>query len=195
MSQIAARTGRPHGIRGEVTVEVRTDDPDARFVPGAVFATEPDIGPLTLERARWHRDRLMLTFAEIADRTRAEEIRNTLLLVDDEDAGSEDDAWQVEELIGLAVHHAVEEAGPADGGPAEDDEPAYAAGELIGTVTDLTVGAVQDLLHIETTAGEEALVPFVEEIVPVVDTEARIVLLTPPPGLLPDGGADAEDRA
>ncbi|WP_291792348.1 ribosome maturation factor RimM [Brevibacterium sp.] len=179
MSQIVARTGKPHGIRGEVTVEVRTDDPEARFVPGAVFTTEPDIGELTLARARWHRERLMLTFEEVADRTRAEEIRNTLLHVDEEDAAAEDDAWQVEELVGLAVHYAVE-----DDADAEDEEIPYAAGELIGRVTDLTVGAVQDLLHVETTAGAEVLVPFVEEIVPVVDLEEGLVLLTPPPGLI-----------
>ncbi|MCT4574488.1 ribosome maturation factor RimM, partial [Bacillus thuringiensis] len=74
-----ARLGKPHGIRGEVTVEVRTDEPDERFVPGAVFSTEPDVGPLTLSRARWHRERLLLTFDEVADRNRAEEIRNTLI--------------------------------------------------------------------------------------------------------------------
>ena len=167
MSQIAARLGKPHGIRGEVTVEVRTDDPDARFVPGAVFETDPDIGALTLERARWHRDRLLLTFAEVADRTRAEEIRNTLLLVDAADDEVEDDAWSVDELVGLEVH--------------------LAAGGAVGTVADLTVGAVQDLLHVRTPDGREVLVPFVEEIVPEVDLETGRVLLTPPPGLLEDG--------
>lgn len=172
MSQIAARLGKPHGIRGEFTVEVRTDDPDARFVPGAVFTTDPDIGELTLERARWHRDRLLLTFAEIADRTRAEEVRNTLLLVDSADDVVEDDAWSVDELVGLAVVLA------ADGTP-------------VGTVSDLTVGAMQDLLHVDTPAGDEVLVPFVEEIVPEVDLEAGRALLTPPPGLLP-GDEDDE---
>lgn len=167
MSQIAARLGKPHGIRGEVTVEVRTDDPDARFVPGAVFETDPNIGELTLERARWHRDRLLLTFAEVTDRTRAEEIRNTLLLVDAADDEVEDDAWSVDDLVGLEVH--------------------LAAGGAVGTVADLTVGAVQDLLHVRTPDGREVLVPFVEEIVPEVDLETGRVLLTPPPGLLEDG--------
>lgn len=175
MSQVAARLGRPHGIHGEVTVEVRTDDPDARFVPGAVFATDPDIGELTLERARWHRDRLLLTFAEIPTRTRAEEVRNTLVLVDAEDDEVEDDAWSVDELRGLEVH--------------------LAAGGRVGTVTDLVVGVMQDLLQVETTAGDDVLVPFVEEIVPEVDVETGRILLTPPPGLVDDGKSDgtAED--
>ncbi|GAA4513103.1 ribosome maturation factor RimM [Brevibacterium yomogidense] len=172
MSQVAARLGKPHGIHGEVTVEVRTDDPDARFVAGAVFTTDPDIGELTLERARWHRDRLLLTFEEVPTRTRAEEVRNTLILVDAEDDEVEDDAWTVEELRGLEVH--------------------LAAGGLVGTVTDLTVGVMQDLLHVETVEGEGVLVPFVEEIVPEVDVETGRVLLTPPPGLI--DGDETDDR-
>lgn len=91
MSTVVARLGKPHGIRGECTVEVRTDAPEERFVPGAVFSTEPDIGALTLSRARWHRDRLLLTFEEIADRTRAEEVRNTLISV--AETLEDDDAW------------------------------------------------------------------------------------------------------
>ncbi len=173
MSQVVARLGKPHGIRGEVTVEVRTDDPESRFVPGAVFTTDPDIGPLTLERARWHRDRLLLTFDEVGDRSRAEEVRNTEILIDGADDEVEDDAWRVEELVDLAVH--------------------LTDGTRVGTVTDLTVGVMQDLLHMRTMAGEDVLVPFVEEIVPEVDLDQRRVLLTPPPGLIDAG--DAEDDA
>src|SRR5699024_8795022 len=135
--------------------------------PGAVFETDPNVGELTLERARWHRDRLLLTFAEVTDRTRAEEIRNTLLLVDAADDEVEDDAWSVDELVGLEVH--------------------LAAGGAVGTVADLTVGAVQDLLHVRNRDGREVLVPFVEELVPEGALETRRVLLTPPPGLLEDG--------
>lgn len=175
MSQVVARLGKPHGIHGEVTVEVRTDDPESRFVLGAVFTTVPDIGVLTLERARWHRDRLLLTFEEVGDRSRAEQVRNTEILVDGADDVVEDDAWRVEELVDLAVH-------------LED-------GTRVGTVTDLTVGVMQDLLHMKTTAGEDVLIPFVEEIVPEVDLEQRSVLLTPPPGLIDAGDAEDDETA
>lgn len=171
MSQVVARTGKPHGIRGEVTVEVRTDDPDARFVPGAVFATDPDIGALTLARARWHRDRLLLTFDEVADRTRAEEIRNTLLLVDASDDEDDEDAWFVEDLVGARV---------------------VVDGREIGEVSDLTSNPAQDLLHISLDAGGEALVPFVSEIVPEVDVEGGRIVCTPPPGLLEVGDEDSD---
>lgn len=166
MSQVVARLGKPHGIRGEFTVEVRTDDPDERFLVGSEFATEPDIGTLTLTRARWHRDRLLLTFAEITDRTRAEEVRNTLISVEAED-DDDDSAWYVADLIGLDV--------------VED-------GAVIGTVADVINNPAQDLLEITLSAGAEALVPFVEEIVPHVDIDAGTITITPPAGLLPQDG-------
>ena len=162
MSQVVARLGKPHGIRGEVTVEVRTDDPDERFVTGAVFATEPDIGTLTLARARWHRDRLLLTFDQVTDRNRAEEIRNTLILIDTS-ADDDEDAWYIEDLIGAEV---------------------YRGDERIGTVAEVTPGAAQDLIHVQLTAGGEALIPFVEEIVPVVDLEHNRIEIDPPAGLI-----------
>ena len=180
MSTVVARMGKPHGIRGEVTVEVRTDDPEDRFVPGASFATDPDIGTLTLRTARWHRDRLLLSFAEITDRTRAEEVRNTLLVLTGDEADTvEDEAWYVEDLV---------------------DAEVFVAGERIGTVTAVTGTPAQDLLVIDHVAGHEVLVPFVTAIVPVVDLEAGRVELTPPPGLLelldePDDAAPAATPA
>ena len=46
---VVARIGRPHGLRGEVTVEVRTDDPAKRLAPGSTLRTDPVArGPLTV---------------------------------------------------------------------------------------------------------------------------------------------------
>ncbi len=166
MSQVVARLGKPHGIRGEFTVEVRTDDPDERFLVGSEFSTQPDIGTLTLTRARWHRDRLLLTFAEISDRTRAEEVRNTLISVEADDS-DDDSAWYVADLIGLDV--------------IENDT-------VIGKVADVINNPAQDLLEITLDSGAEALIPFVEEIVPHVDIDSGTVTITPPAGLLPQDG-------
>ena len=79
---VVGRIGRPHGVRGEVTVEVRTDDPDLRFAPGAVLRTDPvDRGPLTVAGRRWHREVLLLTIEGVESREAAEELRNTELHV------------------------------------------------------------------------------------------------------------------
>ncbi len=74
---------RAHGIRGEVLVAVRTDEPDVRFVPGAVLATEPPgPGPLTVAAARWHTGRLLVAFEGVRDRNAAQDLRGTLLILD-----------------------------------------------------------------------------------------------------------------
>lgn len=159
---VIARLGKPHGIKGEFTVEVRTDRPDERLVPGQTYSTDPDIGELTLKSARWHRDRLLLTFDEVLDRSRAEEIRNTLILSDQEEEEDEDDAWYLEDLIGLEVFE----------GEAQ-----------VGEIVDVTNGVGQDLLHMKHVDGHEVLIPFVTPIVPEVDVEAGWVRVTPPAGL------------
>lgn len=166
MSTVVARLGKPHGIKGEFTVEVRTDAPEERFVTGAVFTTDPDVGTLTLSRARWHRDRLLLTFEEVPDRNRAEEIRNTLLLAEFAEAEDADDEWLIEDLVDAVV---------------------VVAGEEIGRVASVTPGAAQDLLTVRVTAtGAEVLVPFVSQIVPEVDVEAGRIVVDPPAGLFED---------
>ncbi|RAC08476.1 ribosome maturation factor RimM, partial [Burkholderia multivorans] len=157
MDLVVARLGKPHGIRGEFTVEVRTDRPDERLVPGMTYATDPDIGELTLTSARWHRDRLLLAFDEVPDRTRAEEIRNTLLLAEQDDEADDEEAWLLDDLIGLK---------------------AFVGDEQVGEIVDVTNGTAQDLLHLRHTDGHEVLIPFVTEIVPEVDTDAGRIALT-----------------
>lgn len=177
-----ARLGRPHGIRGEVTVELFTDDPEGRFVPGTEFVTEPAAnGPLTVTSARWNKGTLLLGFDAVRDRNRAEELRGTYLFVDSdelEDDG-EDEGWYEHELLGLEVR---------------------VGDEKVGTVAELRTMPVQDLLVIRTVDGRDVLIPFVDEIVPEIDPEEGYVLLTPPPGLLelnaePEGPAPSGDEA
>ncbi|MBP6997629.1 MAG: ribosome maturation factor RimM [Phycicoccus sp.] len=165
---LIARIGRPHGLRGEVTVQAHTDDPQGRFAPGTVFDTQATPGSgvpraLTLRTARLHREIWLLGFDEIPDRTGAESLRGTQLLgpadeVDDDEGYYEDD------LVGLTAF------GPS--------------GQALGEVTALTVGAAQDLLTLRLADGREALIPFVEAIVPLVDIEGGRIVIDPPAGLL-----------
>lgn len=166
MEALVARIGKAHGLRGEVTVQVHTDVPDERFEPGTVFVTEPaDAGPLTLHRARLHNGIWLLTFDEAADRTAAEGLRGTRLLLDvADDADDAEDGWYESDLVGLAAL-------------APD-------GTRLGTVAELRNRPAQDLLVLDLERGTRALVPFVEAIVPTVDVEAGHVVVDAPPGLL-----------
>ena len=179
---------RAHGIRGEVLVAVRTDEPDVRFVPGAVLATEPPgRGPLTVAAARWHTGRLLVAFEGVRDRNAAEDLRGTLLILDSAQIPSPDDPDEFydHQLIGLGV--------------------VTAAGEPVGVVTDVLHHG-QDLLVVRRDgrpgtsgaqglagpAAGEALVPFVGAIVTDVDVAAGRLVIDPPPGLLdPDEAIEA----
>jgi len=163
---VVGRIARAHGIGGEVAVDVRTDSPDVRFAPGSVIDTEPaESGPLTVERARWHSGRLLVAFAGVSDRTAAEALRNTLLVVDSASSPStDDDEFWDHDLVDLA-------AVATDGSP-------------LGTVTDVLHPPGSDLLVVRRPDGAELLIPFVREIVPTVDLDARKVVVDPPDGLL-----------
>jgi len=177
MQLVVGRVGRPHGIRGEVTVQVHTDDPDLRFAAGSALATEPAArGPLTVSASRWHSGRLLITFAGYADRDQAEDLRGTLLLMDSSEVGpaADPDEFQDYQLIGLDV--------------------LTRAGEPVGVVTDVLHHG-QDLLVIRPPGGGaareqgEVLVPFVAAIVPEVDVAAGRLVIDPPPGLLELGAS------
>ncbi|MGN8129234.1 ribosome maturation factor RimM [Paenarthrobacter sp. 22069] len=159
-----ARIGKPHGIRGEVTVQVLTDAPEDRFVPGTEFVVEPaTAGPLTVSSARWNKDILLLGFEEVADRNTAETLRGAKLFIETEELDEDDDeGWYEHELVGLEARVGT---------------------QVVGKVSALNTMPVQDLLLVTTPEGAEILVPFVEQIVPEVNIEEGFILLTPPDGL------------
>src|SRR5215472_2264858 len=104
MQLVVGRVGRPHGLRGEVTVEVRTDDPDQRFAAGASLMTVPeDRGPLTVAAARWHSGTLLVSFAGCEDRASAEALRDTVLAIESDALAPLPDPAEFydHELIGL----------------------------------------------------------------------------------------------
>jgi len=175
MRVIVGRIGRPHGIRGEAVIGVRTDEPDLRFAVGASLdasssADEDDDARgerLTVASARWHSGQLLVAFAGITDRTAAGELTGSWLSVDSSQlpAISDPDEFRDHELIGLSVR--------------------TPAGEAVGVVTDV-LHYGQDLLVVRRadSRGEECLVPFVKAIVPEVDVPGGVLVIDPPPGLL-----------
>jgi 16S rRNA processing protein RimM len=169
---IVGRIGRPHGIRGEVVIGVRTDEPDLRFAVGATLdaterADEPADGQLTVASARWHSGQLLVGFAGVTDRTAAGELTGRWLSMDSSQLPEigDPDEFRDHELIGLSVR--------------------TCAGEPVGVVADV-LHPGQDLLVVRRTDGQEGeyLVPFVKAIVPEVDVQGGVVVIDPPPGLL-----------
>lgn len=169
MLVVVGRIVRPHGIRGEVAVDVRSDDPADRFATGAKLFTSPDTGPLTIEYARPHRsggrNRLLVAFEEVPDREAAEQMRGVELLVNaDKLAALEDpDEFYDHQLVGL---HAV---------TADDQQ--------LGEVVRVDHPPGNDLLVLRTPQGGQALVPFVAAIVTEVDLVGARLVMAPPPGL------------
>ncbi|MET9321853.1 ribosome maturation factor RimM [Streptomyces sp. NPDC003038] len=169
MQLVVARIGRAHGIKGEVTVEVRTDEPEQRLGPGAVLQTEPaSAGPLTIETGRVHSGRLLLRFAGVKDRTGAEALRNVLLIadVDPTEMPAEPDEYYDHQLMDLDV--------------------VLADGTEVGRITEISHLPSQDLFIVERPDGSEVMIPFVEEIVAEIDLEEQRCVITPPPGLIDD---------
>jgi 16S rRNA processing protein RimM len=172
MSIVLARIGKPHGLRGEVTVQLHTDEPERRFAVGQVLDTEAARGSgvprqLTIRSTRVHNGIWLLTFEEVPDRTGAEGLRGTRLVLDEAAAATDhpnhndEEAWSEDDLLGLEVR-----------------DP---AGEVLGQVTGLEVGAAQDRLVVELTDGVTAYVPFVAAIVPAIAEDH--VVVDAPPGL------------
>ncbi|AWW37315.1 MULTISPECIES: ribosome maturation factor RimM [Streptomyces] len=177
MQLVVARIGRAHGIKGEVTVEVRTDEPELRLGPGAVLTTDPaSVGPLTIESGRVHSGRLLLRFAGVLDRTGAEALRNTLLIadVDPDEMPEDEDEYYDHQLIDLDV--------------------VTVDGTEIGRITEISHLASQDLFIVERPDGSEVMIPFVEEIVTEIDLAEQRAVVDPPPGLIDDRAEIASSR-
>ena len=174
---VIARIGKPHALRGEVTVQLHTDDPEERLVPGAVFDTRAEPGSgvprqLTLATTRVHRGIWLLGFEEIPDRTGAESLRGTRIVLPEGAGGDEgDEGWYEDDLVGLTAR--------------------MPEGDAVGEVVALELGAAQDRLVLRRPDGSEVLVPFVEAIVPEVDPGVGRLVVDAPPGLL-DLGAKEE---
>lgn len=174
------RLTKPHGLKGGLKLELFTDNPALRFVPGAQFHLQVPTDSewfgrtITMRELRWFNESPVGFFTEVPDRTAAESIVRAILWIDEQavDEGEEDDAWYDHQLVGLDV---VREA---------------AAGlEVLGKVAEVRHFPAQDLLVVTTPAGT-VLVPFVEAIVPRVDIEAGTVLVTPPAGLFDESEAE-----
>ena len=174
------RLTKAHGLKGAIKVELFTDDPGRRFVPGAVFTLQvPTSSPwhgktLELIELKWYNSHPVAFFKDIGDRTTAESVIKAILWVDQDltEESGEDDAWFDHQLVGLTV---------------------LRDGVKVGTVARVDHLPAQDLIAVKVASGDEVLVPFVKAIVTNVDVKAGTMTVDPPIGLfeeLPDDEAD-----
>ncbi|KAA1251759.1 ribosome maturation factor RimM [Mycobacterium simiae] len=173
MELVVGRVVKAHGVTGEVVVEVRTDDPDTRFAPGATLRAKKsrDRGEgcsFVIDSVRDHGARLLVRLAGVADRDAADALRGSVFVIDSDQLPpiDEPDTYYDHQLTGLRVR----------------------------TTTGQDVGVVGEVLH--TAAGEllavrsaespqnEVLVPFVSAIVTSVSLDDGILEIDPPEGLL-----------
>jgi 16S rRNA processing protein RimM len=160
------RIGRPHGVRGDVVVGVRTDEPELRFARGSRLDTDPaEAGPLTVAGSKWHSGELLVRFEGVSDRDAAAELRGTWLTVDSATIAppADPDEFRDADLVGLSVR--------------------TADGTHVGTVDDV-LHSGQDVLVIKSPDGREFMVPFVKPLVPDVDVKSGFLVINPPEGLL-----------
>lgn len=175
------RLVKAHGLKGAIKLELYTDDPDGRFVPGATFTLQvPESSPwhgklLTVREFRWMNSHPVAFFDGVEDRSAAEELIRAILWIDEDaqSASAEEDAWFDHQLVGLDV---------------------VRDGAVVGRVARVEHLPAQDLLIVRV-GDDEVLVPFVKAIVPEVDVPGGRVVVTPPPGLFEDLADEPDDES
>jgi 16S rRNA processing protein RimM len=168
LTLVVGRIVKPHGVRGELVVEVRTDSPEQRFQAGSVLGVrrgEQEVDTLTLTGVRPHSGRMLVCVDGVETRNAAEELRGALLTVraDELEATGDPDEFYDHQLEGLQVVHV--------------------AGGDVGVLHEVVHTPGGELLAVRAEDGRELLVPFVSEIVPEVDLKAGRIVVNPPEGL------------
>ena len=160
---VVGRIGPAHGLKGELFVEPRTDEPGRRFAPGQTLRTPT--GSLTVAGSRTHSGKLVVRFEEIDGRNEAEAVRGTELtcLIDPAELPEDPEEFYDHQLVGLRVE--------------------TTDGEVVGELERVEHGAAQDLLVIRTPE-REVLFPFVSVFVPEVDVRGGRIVIDDRPGIL-----------
>lgn len=159
---VVGRITRAHGLRGEVAVEVRSDNPQ-RFADGAVVLTDT-ARELTIERAHRHGGRLLVKFRGIDDRTAADSLRGASLVVPE--------SW-------------LPELPPGEYWPfqLEGCELVTESGRTLGVVSDVIPNPANDLWVAVDAAGAETIVPAIGDVVVDVDVADKRIVVRDVPGL------------
>ena len=171
MDLVVGRLGRPHGVHGEISVEVRTDEPELRFAKGSKLSLKENQQLLTVLESRWHQEKMLVKFEEITDRDQANDIKGKTLVIeiDPNSIETKKDQYYEFQLTGLKVIDKNK--------------------ETLGQIKEVITGLAQDLLVVATVDKKEVLVPFVKQIVINVDLNQKLITMDPPLGLFDEENA------
>jgi 16S rRNA processing protein RimM len=159
---VVGRIGRAHGVLGEATIEVRTDDADLRFAVGNAVTLE-NSKKLIIKSSRWHNQVLLLSFDGITDRNQIEELRDQLISTEVDTSAMAPGEYHYQQLIGSQVF--------------------LQSGDQVGVVGEIVKLPGQDLLSVDK-GGSQVLVPMVKQIIISIDVAAKKIVINPPEGLL-----------
>ena len=162
MQLVVGRIGRAHGVLGEATVQVQTDDPDVRFKVGAKLSLDNGKN-LTIRSARWHNQILLLAFDGVIDRNQIEKLRDQMISAEVDITSLSPGEYHYQQLLGCQVF-------------LQNDE-------LIGEVDEIVKLPGQDLLSVAKN-GKKVLIPMVKKIIISIDVSAKKIVVDPPEGLL-----------
>ncbi|MEN9351786.1 MAG: hypothetical protein RL455_727 [Actinomycetota bacterium] len=162
MQLVVGRIGRAHGVLGEATIEVRTDDADLRFAVGNEVTLE-NSKKLIIKSSRWHNQVLLLSFDGITDRNQIEELRDQLISTEVDTSAMAPGEYHYQQLIGSQVF--------------------LQSGDQVGVVGEIVKLPGQDLLSVDK-GGSQVLVPMVKQIIISIDVAAKKIVINPPEGLL-----------
>ena len=162
MQLVVGRIGRAHGVLGEATVQVQTDDPDLRFKVGAKLILDNG-KDLTIRSSRWHNQILLLAFDGVVDRNQIEELRDQMISAEVDITSLSPGEYHYQQLLGCQVF--------------------LQSDELIGEVDEIVKLPSQDLLSVAKN-GKKVLIPMVKKIIVSIDILTKKIVVDPPEGLL-----------
>ena len=162
MQLVVGRIGRAHGVLGEATIQVQTDDPDVRFKVGNKLNLDSG-KELTIRSARWHNHILLLAFDGVVDRNQIEELRDQMISAEVDITSLAPGEYHYQQLLGCQVF--------------------LQSNALIGEVDEIVKLPGQDLLSVDRN-GKKVLIPMVKKIIISIDVLTKKIVVDPPEGLL-----------
>lgn len=164
---VVGKLGKPHGVRGEIVMDVYTDFPE-RLQQGVTVFIGAEFLPLQVSKCRPHPRGLLMNFEGYPTREEVAELRNQLIYVRTADRPPLDAGeYYHHELLGLQIID-------------EKDR-------ILGTVERILETGANDVYVVKDENGAELLIPAIQSVILRIDLKSNQILIRPLPGLLPDG--------